>query len=92
MSIRKPKTDTIKKDYLSPETWDLITQREIAATQTNRAKVNDLNMKIRHKAKADKPQHLFELFNFQENDVYRKKAWKTIGDLRKTYKPNNISV
>lgn len=77
-----PKSPDLKKDYLTKETWDLITQRDIRAVNKNTTEVHRLNQEIRRKAKADKENDFFTKFNLQEDDQYNRKAWKTIKQLR----------
>lgn len=88
--IEKP--PNLKKDYLSRETWELITERDVQAVNKNSKPVHQLNNEIKRKAKADKENDLFQRFNIQEDDQYHRNSWKTIKQLRTSYKPTNITL
>ena len=83
---------TKKKGYLSSNTWGLIDRRQKCYLEGKHDEVKALDRQIKKEARADRKNHIVNQFQNQPGDPKKKHLWKTIGNLKKDYKPSYIKM
>ena len=79
-----------KNGYLFFRTWRLINYRQTCYLDGNLIEVKALDRHIKKTARVDRKSHIVNQFQDQPGDPHRKRLWKTVGSLKKDYKPSHI--
>lgn len=83
---------SMKKNYLSRQTWGLIDERQSKYKDGDHEAVCELNQKIKTSARNDRRNNIANNFKEDPHDRQHKKLWKVVSHLRKDFKPNYIAM